>query len=288
MTGFGMAKLEDQQRRINIEVKTLNSKFLDVNIRLPKFFSSKEADIKNLITEVLVRGKVALNIEYARIGEDSAPIEFNKSLFKTYYHQLTELANEVESTSNDLFKIALTFPDVQLQNYDENVLEEEWLVLKEVLGNALSKCNEFRVIEGKELEGKFIDYLNNIESYLTEVETHDPKRISELRERIRKSLDDLKLNGEIDKNRFEQELIYYIEKLDICEEKVRLKSHLDYFKEVINANTSQGKKLNFISQEIGREINTLGSKANYAPIQKLVVNMKDELEKIKEQLQNIV
>ncbi len=288
MTGFGLAKQEDNQRRISVEIKTLNSKFLDTGIRLPKFFASKELEVKNLVTESLERGKISLVIEYASVSEENAPIEFNKSLFKAYYQQLTDLAKEVNSSSNDLFKIALTYPDVQIQNYDEEILEEEWEVLKKVLANALKKCDEFRISEGKELEKRFIDYINNIESYLEETEKHDPKRLGELKDRLKKSLEDLSLNGEIDKNRFEQELIYYIEKLDISEEKVRLKNHLDYFREVMNAKNSQGKKLNFISQEIGREINTLGSKANYAPIQKLVVNMKDELEKIKEQIQNIV
>ncbi len=288
MTGFGHARLEDGVRFISIEVKTLNSKFVDSMIRLPKNFNSKEPEIKNLITEKLERGKIALTIEYTRLDDGSQPVEFNEGLFLSYYRQLSHLAEKVEANKEDIFRLAIGYPDVQIQKIDDEKLEEEWKEISKVLMDALHKCDEFRINEGKDLMSKFFAYLENIESGLKEVEAHDPLRLEELKIRLRKSLDDLKLNGEVDQNRFEQELIYYIEKLDISEEKVRLKSHIDHFREVLDSKTSQGKKLNFISQEIGREINTLGSKANYAPIQKIVVGMKDELEKIKEQIQNIV
>ena len=288
MTGYGHAKLEDSERIISIEVKTLNSKFVDATIRLPKNFSGKEPEIKNLLTEKLERGKISLVIEYGRLEDGSIPVEFNESLFKSYYLELSRLADLVHAPKEDIFRMALSYPDVQIQKVDDEKLEEEWKIINDVLLNALDHCDQFRINEGKDLSSKFAMYLDNIETLLIQVEENDPQRLSELKTRLKKSLDDLKLNGEVDQNRFEQELIYYIEKLDISEEKVRLKSHLRHFREVMDADASQGKKLNFISQEMGREINTIGSKASYAPIQKLVVGMKDELEKIKEQIQNIV
>lgn len=288
MTGYGQARREDKERSVAVEIKTLNSKFTDISIRLPKPFNEKETEIRNLLTDKLERGKISINIEYARVADDFIPVEINGALFKSYYTQLNRLAEEVGASKDDIFKMALLYPDVQLQKQNSDILEKDWVEVRKTIVEAIDKCDFFRKNEGVELSGKVFQYLENIDGYLTEVEKHDPNRMAELREKLRKSLNDLKLNGEVDENRFEQELIYYIEKLDICEEKVRLKSHIEYFKEVLDSSNSQGKKLNFISQEIGREINTLGSKANYAPMQKLVVNMKDELEKIKEQLQNIV
>lgn len=288
MTGYGHAKLEDSERIVSVEVKTLNSKFVDATIRLPKNFNGKEPEIKNLITEKLERGKISLVIEYGRLDDGSIPVEFNEALFKSYYKELNRLADMVNAPKEDIFRMALSYPDVQIQKVDDEKIEEEWKIINEVLRKALDQCDSFRINEGHELEAKFMSYLDSIDNLLEEVEKNDPQRLTELKVRLKKSLDDMKLNGDVDQNRFEQELIYYIEKLDISEEKVRLKSHIKHFNEVMKAETSQGKKLNFISQEMGREINTIGSKASYAPIQKLVVGMKDELEKIKEQIQNIV
>lgn len=288
MTGYGQARRDDGERSVAVEIRTLNSKFTDITIRLPKPFNEKETEIRNLLTERLERGKISITIEYARLTDDFVPVEINSALFKSYYNQLKNLAVEVGAGENDIFKMALTYPDVQIQKQDNEILEKDWQEIRKTIVEAVDKCDFFRKNEGVELSNKLFQYLDNIDRYLDEVEKYDSNRLTEVKERLKKSLDDLKLNGEVDKNRFEQELIYYIEKLDICEEKVRLKSHIEYFRQVLNAETSQGKKLNFISQEMGREINTMGSKANYAPIQKLVVSMKDELEKIKEQLQNII
>lgn len=288
MTGYGQARRDDGERSVAVEIRTLNSKFTDITIRLPKLFNEKETEIRNLATERLERGKISITIEYARLTDDFVPVEINSALFKNYYNQLKNLAEDVGAGENDIFKMALMYPDVQIQKQDSEILGKDWEEIRKTIVEAIDKCDFFRKNEGVELSNKFFQYLDNIDQYLSEVEKHDPNRLVEVKERLRKSLDDLKLNGEVDKNRFEQELIYYIEKLDICEEKVRLKSHIEYFRQVLNAETSQGKKLNFISQEMGREINTMGSKANYTAIQKLVVSMKDELEKIKEQLQNIV
>ena len=288
MTGFGRAKLDDGTRNIVVEIKTLNSKFLDMSIRLPKSFNEKELDIRNSISEKLERGKTTVNIEYTRLNNPETSILINETLFKNYFEKLQLLAKDVGAENDEIFKLALQYPDVQVQRQNDEDLEEEWKGLNQVILEAIKKCDDFRIKEGEGLKNNLNEYVNIIGEQLTQIDSLDPDRLNELKERIKKSLDELKIKEDIDQNRFEQELIYYIEKLDISEEKVRLKSHLAHFLEAMNSPTSNGKKLNFISQEMGREINTIGSKANYAPIQRLVVNMKDELEKIKEQLQNIV
>lgn len=288
MTGYGRATREEDKRSVAVELKSLNSKYLDVSVRLPKIFNEKELEIRNIISEKLIRGKISITIEHAILDGEELSVQINSELFKSYYYKLASLAQSVNADSGDLFKMALQYPDVQIQKQDDEKVEEEWQILKEVVIDAIEKCDSFRQQEGGSLKDKLVSYTENIEQLLKQVEEEDPKRLQELKEKLLKTLTDLKLKEDIDQNRFEQELIYYIDKLDISEEKVRLENHLKYFLEVLNYPDSNGKKLNFISQELGREINTMGAKANYAPIQKLVVNMKDELEKIKEQIQNIV
>ncbi len=288
MTGYGQARYEDDQYAISVEIKTLNSKFLDVNIRLPKAFNDKEIPLRNLISEKLERGKVGLTYEFLNKNNTVSKVKINEGLFREYYDKLKVLSDGVDSNSGDLFKMAVQFPEVIINQEDDSNREKEWALLLSTITEALDNCNEFRSIEGKVLSGNIQSYIQAIRGNLNEILELDPLRVERIRSRISGNLKEFVKREELDENRLEQELIYYIEKLDISEEKVRLASHLDYFLEMLNNPKSMGKKLNFISQEIGREINTIGSKANDAAIQKLVVNMKEELEKIKEQLLNIL
>lgn len=288
MTGFGEARYEDDHYTIRAEIKTLNSKFLDVSVRIPRSFNDKEILIRNLISEQLERGKVSMIFEYSNKGDSVAKINLNEQLFRDYYEKLKVLSDGVESKSSDLFKMAVQFPEVIETTVDDSNLEKEWELILPVIKEAIENCNEFRQKEGTVLTENLNKYIASIEKNLEEIKILDPLRLERIRSRLTGNLEDIVKKEELDVNRLEQELIYYIEKLDISEEKVRLSSHLDYFLEILNGNKSMGKKMNFISQEIGREINTIGSKSNDAAMQKLVVNMKEELEKIKEQMLNIL
>lgn len=288
MTGYGIASQESENLKIHVEVKTLNSKFLDLNLRIPKSLNDKELEIRKIISDKLERGKVALSLEYVDATARPSKLAIDTPLFLAYYNELKNLAQEVNADTSDIFKLALQSPEVMLS---ENQLEDEgihWELLKEKINEALAACDNFRITEGATLQAQLESSIREIGNMLEKIIEQDPLRIQNIRNRIKQNIEELSLKGTADENRLEQEIIYYIEKLDISEEKVRLKSHLDYFLEVMNMPTSQGKKLGFISQEIGREINTIGSKANDALIQKYVVGMKEELEKIKEQLLNIV
>jgi len=288
MTGYGIASQESENLKIHVEVKTLNSKFLDLNLRIPKSLNDKELEIRKIISDKLERGKVALSVEYVDATARPSKLAIDTPLFLAYYNELKNLAQEVNADTSDIFKLALQSPEVMLS---ENQLEDEgihWELLKEKINEALAACDNFRITEGATLQAQLESSILEIGNMLGKIIEQDPLRIQNIRNRIKQNIEELSLKGTADENRLEQEIIYYIEKLDISEEKVRLKSHLDYFLEVMNMPTSQGKKLGFISQEIGREINTIGSKANDALIQKYVVGMKEELEKIKEQLLNIV
>lgn len=286
MTGFGSAEVESKSYRIKIEIKTLNSKFLDFNTKLPREILDREPEIKQIMSQQLKRGKVNLNIEVIPLGLEEPNIHINKELFRSYYRQYEELATEVDANPKDLFRLALHSPDVIVA--DESSTFEDWDLVKKALEEAIAKCNNFREAEGRTLQDNLASYIQGISEGLAEVANRDPERIKQIKERIAASIEEIKEKTQVDQNRFEQELIYYVEKLDITEEKVRLARHLDYFNEVMEATESQGKKLGFISQEIGREINTIGAKANDAIIQRAVVQMKDELEKIKEQSMNII
>lgn len=289
MTGFGQAAADDGQSRIYAEVKSLNSKFLDLNIRLPKIFSDRELEVRNLISEKLERGKVSVTLEYERLGDVTMKQTYNESLFIAYYSELKKLADRVYASYGDLFQLALNSPDViQGGTREEGAADEEWQKARGLLLDALGKCDAYRQDEGKVLDEMLANCCGRIGESLEAVKQLDPHRVARIRERLRNNVASFFGEEGFDTNRLEQEIIYYIEKLDINEEKVRLQSHLDYFMESLRSSQSNGKKLAFISQEIGREINTIGSKCNDADIQKHVVLMKEELEKIKEQLGNIV
>jgi uncharacterized protein (TIGR00255 family) len=288
MTGYGQTLFDDGKVMISVEIKSLNSKYLDLNLRLPKIFSNKELDVRNLISEKLERGKVSLTVEFQRYNETEVRQTYNEALFMAYYHALKKLADRVLAPYDRLFEIALNSPDVIQSKASEESNEEDWERTKKTLTDTIAKCELFRQDEGNVLEEKFQQYCRSIEQSLKEVEKLDAGRISKVRDRLKNSVVSYFGEEGYDVNRLEQEIIFYIEKFDIHEERVRLQAHLDYFLKALKEPQSNGKKLGFISQEIGREINTIGSKANDAAIQKHVVAMKEELEKIKEQLGNVL
>lgn len=283
MTGFGKASISSKGKKITVEIRSLNSKQLDINLRTPGVFREKENEIRGFVSKECERGKIDFSIF---IDEDkTAELAFiNKKLVKKYFSELKALAKELKADDEDLLEIVLRMPEVMKPERAE-FEASEWKTVKHCIGSALKELNRFRSDEGKELQKELEKRIRLILKNLAAISILDRKRIQQLRDKIRNSVSELK--DKIDENRFEQELIFYIEKLDITEEKVRLKTHCDYFTRTMK-EVNNGRKLNFISQEIGREINTIGSKANDAEIQKLVVQMKDELEKIKEQLNNVL
>lgn len=287
MTGYGRSERKTQQFLIKSEVKTLNSKFLDFSPRLPKELSSKETAIRNLVTDKIKRGKVMLVIELEMEADENSQAHVDEKLFKAYYDKFSSLSKMVNANDENLVKVALEAPDV-IKSRELSEDEIPWDEVENTIISALEECNKFRQQEGEALENKLKEYVQNIDKGLTEIGAADKKRDEHIRSKIQKSLDEIRDKVKVDENRFEQELIFYLERLDISEEKVRLKQHLDYFMETLNSHESAGKKLGFISQEIGREINTIGSKANDADIQRTVVSMKDDLEKIKEQVLNLL
>lgn len=288
MTGFGQTSKEDEGAQIRIEVKSLNSKFLDLNLRLAKTFSDKELEVRTLITETLERGKVSVAIDYERPADTRPKQTYNEALFTAYYTELKKLADKVIAPYENIFSLALSAPDVIRTTTEDQADEQTWSRVKKSLVEALRKCDDFRKDEGKVLEKMLAGCCASIEDNLEKIQALDPKRVEKIRTRLRSNVTSFFGEEGFDTNRLEQEIIFYIEKLDINEEKVRLKSHLDYFLEALHGPQSNGKKLGFIAQEIGREINTIGSKSNDAEIQKCVVVMKEELEKIKEQLNNVL
>ncbi|MEY2794149.1 MAG: hypothetical protein RJA76_2141 [Bacteroidota bacterium] len=294
MTGFGKATKETAEFIIRVELKTLNSKFTDIFCRLPKSISSKEIEIRNYLTQQLERGKMELNINIQKNPnqETVSSSLFHPATISAYFNELKSIAKEAnvqDLNETHLFVQTLTLPNAVLSdsvNDNDEEFEKLSSAVMEALIDATNECKAFRLREGKVVEEKFKEYIQNIANGLEEIIEQDKLRIPNLREKLLKSISEIKISDDFDKNRFEQEVIYYIEKLDISEEKVRLKTHLTYFHDVLKEGN--GKKLNFLSQEIGREINTIGSKANDSIIQRLVVNMKDELEKIKEQTANVL
>lgn len=289
MTGFGLAKAEHPQYEMSVEVKSLNSKFMDAGFRgLPKQFSDKEIQLRNLLSQEMIRGKVGVSIEFSEKGSEEPKSKVNKELFAKYYQDLKQVAEEVGDTNANLFALALQMPKAIGSVKVEEVDDELWSILETCFKQAVANCEEHRSTEGAVLNHKLTEYIQTIGELLEEVLVLDPKRIENVRERISKHIEEYVGRDKVDDSRFEQEMIFYIEKLDITEEKVRLKNHLDYFKEMLDSDDSNGKKLGFVAQEIGREINTIGSKSNDSELQKVVVNMKDELEKIKEQVLNVL
>lgn len=287
MTGYGKAQAERNNSVVTIEIKTLNSKFMELNLRLPKVYSGKEMEIRNLLTQQLERGKASVNVEVQSNEASEAKVEFNKPLFLQYYRQLQELAQEAGAPEHDIFRLALQQPEVS-KTISAELDDEEWKFVEDLFTEACRQCSQFRIREGETLKEKLLEYVAEIRKRMQAVEEQDAGRAESVKERLNKKLEELKQSEKIDQNRLEQELVYYIEKLDINEEKVRLRTHLDYFVQALEAPESNGKKLGFIAQELGREINTIGSKANDANIQRHVVVMKEELEKIKEQVLNLL
>ncbi|MEN8125757.1 MAG: YicC/YloC family endoribonuclease [Bacteroidota bacterium] len=281
MTGYGKSQLQLPTKKITIEIKSLNSKNLDLNTRMPSLYREKEIEIRRILAKNLLRGKIDFSLFIEATGDETTTV-INENVVQNHIKQLQ---NITKSSSEDLLAIAMRLPDV-LKIEKEELDEKEWKVLEEMIDESIIKLNAFREDEGKALKKDFFLRINAIKNNLNNVIDIDKERLEAVRERLQTAI--LDIRETVDENRFEQEMIYYLEKLDITEEKVRLTNHLDYFLAELDSEISNGKKLGFISQEIGREINTIGSKANYAPMQKLVVQMKDDLEKIKEQLLNVL
>lgn len=284
MTGFGKATGNYSTKKISVEVKSLNSKNLDLHVRLSSIYKEHEIELRKKIAAELDRGKIEVSINVEDTG-DHTGYRINKELAKRYYNEIAALNEELKLPADDLLGAILKMPDVCAPE-SEDVSNEEWGVIESLVDEALQKHIEFRKREGEGLRKEFELRINNIRSAFDKVPALEAGRLEGIKNRIESNLEEFVGGAKIDKNRFEQELIYYIEKIDISEEKQRLTKHLDYFMEVLGHGQSQGKKLGFITQEIGREINTLGSKSYHPEMQKLVVQMKDELEKIKEQVLN--
>lgn len=287
MTGYGKAHCRLNSKEVSIEVRSLNGKNLDINLKIPPTYKDKDQIIRSLLAGELQRGKIELLINVDNLGAD-VPYVLNKVLFKKYFHEISELSNELGApVSTELIPAILRLPEV-VQQGNLAADEEEWTAVLNTIKEAIKLADAYRLSEGAHLRKDFENRIQNISELLKSIGPLEAKRIDAVKQKLSKALDALKEDNNYDPNRFEQELIYYLEKIDITEEKVRLQKHLDYFSDTLDAEDSSGKKLAFISQEVGREINTIGSKANDADIQKIVVEMKDELEKIKEQLMNIL
>lgn len=282
MTGFGKASLQLPTKKITVEVKSLNSKGLDLNVRMPSLYREMELGLRTLISTRLERGKVDFAI-YVESTSEQTSTKVNVPVVKNYIAQLREVYPDADET--ELMKMAVRMPDT-MKTEREEIDENDWDQIQVIIEEALVNILSFRKDEGESLEKEFNLRIGNIRQYMNDALALDPERVEAIKERLQTAISELKVN--VDENRFEQELIYYLEKLDITEEKVRLTNHLDYFLETIEGTEANGRKLGFITQEMGREINTMGSKSNHAQMQKLVVMMKDELEKIKEQVLNVL
>lgn len=284
MTGYGKSVLQLPSKKVTIEIKSLNSKNLDLNVRVPSYYREKELSVRKDLASHLVRGKVDFSI-YVEMTADETSTTVNKGVVSEYIQQLRNVVQTGSSDDLELLKMAVRMPDA-LKTEREELDDDEWSEINKHIQIALKEIIQYRVDEAASLEEDFKLRIQNIQSYLEEVRSLDDDRIEQVKQRLQKAISDLSV--EVDANRFEQELIYYLEKLDINEEKVRLENHLSYFLKQLDTPDSNGKKLGFIVQELGREINTIGSKANFAPMQKAVIQMKNELEKIKEQILNVL
>lgn len=282
MTGFGKASLQLPTKKITVEVKSLNSKGLDLNMRMPSVYREMELGLRNQLAQKLERGKVDFSLFIEITGEETSS-KINAPIVKGYIAQMKEIIPSADET--ELMKMAVRMPDALKTDRDE-IDENEWKEIQNVIDEAVVNMINFRKSEGNSLEKEFVQRIENIRNFMNQALELDPERVSTIKEKLQNAINELKV--EVDTNRFEQELIYYLEKLDITEEKVRLGNHLDYFLQTLNGSEANGRKLGFITQEMGREINTMGSKSNHAGMQKLVVLMKDELEKIKEQVLNVL
>lgn len=286
MTGFGKVTAELPARKVTVEIKALNSKQLDLFTRIPSIYKEKEMELRTLLLQTLERGKIEFNIQVENIGKD-IPTQINATAIESYYNQIRNIAGGLNmELPRDWFQILLRLPDVIKSETVESD-ESEWIVVLTAVKDAIRQLRDFRAQEGEMLFKLFENKIENIANLLNEIEEYEGERIEKIKARIMDNLEKV-AKKDYDKNRFEQEMIFYIEKLDVNEEKSRLKNHLDYFLDTIREGVSQGKKLGFIAQEIGREVNTLGSKSNHVEMQKIVVRMKDELEQIKEQVLNVL
>jgi uncharacterized protein (TIGR00255 family) len=287
MTGFGKANTQLSDKKIKIEIRSLNSKAFDLNLKIPNYYKEFEHKLRSELSKELERGKIEVYIAIEN-KKTTTTSSINNTLAKQYYKELNKLAKDLGEKNSNILDLALKMPDVLKAETKKTVASsKEWSSVKKAINEAIKEFQKFRLDEGKVLGKDFKSRITKIDSLLTKIKAADSKRIKNIRTRIKNNLAEVISENKIDKNRFEQEIIFYIEKLDITEEKLRLKTHLNYFIKTLSEKSS-GRKLNFISQEIGREINTIGSKANNAEIQQLVVRMKDELEKIKEQLLNVL
>jgi len=287
MTGFGLLSQDLGNVKYTVEIKSLNSKFLELSVKLPRAFADKEFELRNECSRLIDRGKVNLSITAEQNDAKNTAAGIDVALLQQYLKQLKEVSNLVNEPTSNLLQLALGLPDV-VKYTEEKASEDEWKTVAQIFKKAVDAFQQFRADEGNVLENDLKLRISMILENLFKVETEEPVRIITIKERLNHFLVEAVGRENIDQNRFEQELIYYIDKLDITEEKIRLKAHCDYFLETLKSVDANGKKLGFIAQEIGREVNTLGSKANNAAIQKLVVSMKEELEKIKEQLLNVL
>lgn len=287
MTGYGLAAMDHENVKFSVEIKSLNSKFLELNLKLPKAFSDKELLLRNVCSKEIERGKASVSINIERGEETLKGATINAALLSKYYRELEEINVSLGANSSNLLQAVLNFPDV-ISYVEDEVSENDWNILNGIFNKALANFNQFRETEGKVLKADLELRIRNILDFFGQIEVLEPLRIPQIKTRLNQFLEENVGKINVDQNRLEQELIYYIDKLDITEEKIRLKSHCDYFTDTLKSKDANGKKLGFISQEIGREINTMGAKANDAQIQQLVVGMKEELEKIKEQLLNVL
>ncbi len=287
MTGFGKAIAETPQKKITIEIKSLNSRQLDLNTKLPWLYREKEPEIRNLVSQKLDRGKIELAVYFDILGDEGVPV-INKVIVKNYYKQLKDISTELNIETEDNFLSAILRLPEAMKTEKPELTEAEWELVKDKVTESINTVDFYRIEEGRSIEKDIRGCLARISESLERIEDFEPERITRVRERLVSILTGNSGTENIDKNRFEQELIFYLEKFDINEEKVRLRKHCEYFIQTMDNDAPNGRKLNFITQEIGREVNTIGSKANDASIQKLVVMMKDELEKIKEQTGNIL
>ena len=287
MTGFGKITAEQKGKKLCIEIRTLNSKQLDINLRLNHLYKDKESEIRAIISKELERGKIDVSV-YFENNEDISAYTINKNLLLKYYNELKAISVEAKNqVSSDIFSLALRMPDIMTTGNQE-LEEEEWNHFSKSFHETINQVNEFRLHEGEILGNDIKNRIQAIIQLLNLIDPFEKQRMEDIKKRIHANLEESIGMGKVDSNRFEEELIYYLEKIDITEEKIRLRKHGEYFLDTMKQNEANGRKLGFISQELGREINTIGSKANNADIQKLVVQMKDELEKVKEQLLNIL
>ena len=286
MTGYGKKTIQLPTKKITLEIKSLNSKNLDLNVRIPSYYKEKELEVRKTISAHLRRGKIDFSI-YVEMTADESLTSINSALVRNYMQQLRNILQSGVTNDVELLQMAVRMPDA-LKTEREELDAAEWEIISKGISEVIEKLIDYRTEEGKAMDADFRKSIETISDLLEEVKTLDTERLSAIRTRLDKAIEEIKSKNQVDRNRFEQEVLFYLEKMDINEEKVRLASHLDYFLKTMDSTESNGKKLGFISQEMGREINTTGAKANFAPMQKLVIQMKNELEQIKEQVLNVL